>query len=672
MNKGQAQAPAQAARDMLNGRPNEGVALDTDITAAAQGDVAVEERLCEGNVVGKVTEGDPEDLVGEVVTGNGEILDEDGDLIGTCLVPYKGDVVDGPGVVSVRGDGGKEGHLADMISLNDTPPRIGEEEEARSGSKGLSREGLPDISTLKGLTCNKNAEIVTEDGVVVGELVDGDRKRICREGFQLDDQGSFWGNRGAIVGKAKPIVLEEEEEGLRPFADKGEITVAPDLWALDKRERQVGILVEGDAIHLVGYTVDDDGDIVDGQGNVIGLKPNERGIVMSAEQEPLARVVKAGWKERARRPNDKDGLIRNDNGEAIGQVSLISNAIQEVSGPFTGFEDLIVKGPGFVEDATGTVVGRIIEGDATSLKGNSLNKAGKVLDKYGNVRDRAKRHKASEYDLFVLEGLNVNKRGNVVDEAGSIIGRIVAGTLKKLVGKAVGKDGQVCSETGKLIGQVELLPAEEREEQQGSFNGLHNLNMCMDEQRVLEPSGHVVGWRIEGNPRGASTLAVNQVGEIQDRLRTVVGHVQRCRSQETLRGMNIPADGKEGSNDELQAADGESWGNPAHDDLRNEQPPEAVVATERDEDEKDIHDVLKWLREPVLSLRERILHHFETASKTKKSEPNDEQLVRDIMSLLEDSEKALQECKGAVRALNQDSDSPAMGEAGSNSQKCRE
>ncbi|KAL4746940.1 hypothetical protein BDW72DRAFT_197198 [Aspergillus terricola var. indicus] len=534
---------------MLNGRPNEGVALDTDVTAAAQGNVAVEERLREVSV----TEGDPEDLVGEVVTGNGEILDEDGDLIG-CVdmiregapraldqsrrgaqggltdmqylpVPYKDDVADGSGI------------------------SIGEEEEARSGSKGLPGEGLPDISTLKGLTCNKIGEIFTEDGAV-GELVDGDRKRICREGFQLDDQGRFWDNRGAIVGKAKPIVLEEEEEeeeeGHRPFADKGEVTVAPDLW--------------GDAIHLVGYSVDDDGDIVDGQGNVIGyavpweeaeqaafafiegLKPNDRGIMMSAEQEPLARVVKGGWKELAGRPIDKDGLIQNDNGDAIAQVSLISHAIQDVSGPFAGFEDLIVTGSGFVEDATGAVVGRIVEGDATSLKGNSVNKAGEVLDKYGNVRGRAERYRPSEDDLSVLEG------------------------LKKLVGKAVGKDGQVCSETDKRIGQVELLPAEEREEQQGSFNGLHNLNMCKDGQTLLEPSGHVVGW-----------------------------HVRRCRSQETLRGMNIPADGKESSNDELQAADGESWGNPAHDDLRNEQPPEAAGARERDEDEKDIHDVLKWL-----------------------------------------------------------------------------
>ena len=48
----------------------------------------------EGNTLGKITEGDPADLVGKTLNAEGEVLDEDGDVVGRAeIVPRAADVV---------------------------------------------------------------------------------------------------------------------------------------------------------------------------------------------------------------------------------------------------------------------------------------------------------------------------------------------------------------------------------------------------------------------------------------------------------------------------------------------------------------------------------------------------------------------------------------------------
>ncbi|KAI2735163.1 hypothetical protein DTO013E5_9504 [Penicillium roqueforti] len=376
----------------------------------------------EGNPIGEVVEGDPGDLAGQKVNDNGEIINEDGDLIGRVdLIQQKAGELKDQGQEAV-------GKSAEQPEGEEPDEQEDQAEPGEGVSLGAEPE-LPDISTLEGLTCNKLGSIVRADGTPVGELVEGDPKKLSRGGFQLDSEGQFWDNQGHVIGKAKPIEVEEEKPGL--FSELGDIFVAEDSWIQDENGRKVGKLVEGDPKRLVGYAVDDDGDILDKRGNTIGraepweepevepeevdfssvegLKPNKHGNVMGPDQVPIARVVEGELKEVAGRGINKKGEILNDDGEVIGKVQLIPKGERESLGPFSGLGELSVKESGYIEDADGEVVGRIVEGDPKSLRGQTVDISGEILDQYGNVNGRAERYEVpeeeeEEEDLSALEG----------------------------------------------------------------------------------------------------------------------------------------------------------------------------------------------------------------------------------------------------------------------------
>ena len=502
-----------------------------------------------GNPIGEVVEGDPGDLAGQKVNDNGEIINEDGDLIGRVdLIQQKAGELKDQGQEAVgKPPEQPEGEETDEL-----------EEQAEPGegvSLGAEPE-LPDISTLEGLTCNKLGSIVRADGTPVGELVEGDPKKLSRGGFQLDSEGQFWDNQGHVIGKAKPIEIEEEKPGL--FSELGDIFVAEGGWIQDENGRKVGKLVEGDPKRLVGHAVDDDGDILDKRGNTIGraepweepevepeevdfssvagLKPNKHGNVIGPDQVPIARVVEGDLKEVAGRGINKNGEILNDDGKVIGKVQLIPKGERESLGPFSGLGELSVKASGYIEDADGEVVGRIVEGDPKSLRGQTVDISGEILDQYGNVNGRAERYEVpeeeeEEEDLSALEGGTVNKLGNVVDEHGTILGRIVAGNPKKLSGKKVDGNGQVWSDNGKVIGQAELIPEDEREKPEGIFFGLDGLTVGK-EGMVMDPSGEVVGRLTEGDPQRLMGRAVDEDGEVIDKTGNVIGRAERYKPEE--------------------------------------------------------------------------------------------------------------------------------------------
>jgi hypothetical protein len=268
--------PTDKIEDEAENIPNE-IQLDLSILDGLEVQEGGKIFDSDGNMIGEVAEGNPEDLVGQTVNAEGEIIDEDGDLIGVVTL-----VQQGPGAEEEEGmetptankrldekegvrqaDMGEAGDEAGGIDLSaagdeaggvshEEAPKPGEgmtgdeeaagevagalpdekaelekpemqgESEALEEQKPPEVEGaLPDISTLEGLKCNKLGSIVNADGIPVGDLVEGNAKKLARDGCQLDAQGQFWDSQGHVVGKAKVTPVEEEEKG--PFADSGDI-----------------------------------------------------------------------------------------------------------------------------------------------------------------------------------------------------------------------------------------------------------------------------------------------------------------------------------------------------------------------------------------------------------------------------------------------------------------
>ncbi|RAH64681.1 DUF3659 domain-containing protein [Aspergillus aculeatinus CBS 121060] len=655
-----------------------------------------------GQPIGEVVEGDPDDLVGQTVGKNGEILDEDGDLIGRVQLlekeaepalpdmptseegvsqdqvgqeqaqegikmedataptepdqpveepqasdadqsleeppaseadqtlqeqqPGEEEEIAGEGLAvpeSAQDKEGKEGAEEELtgdkevgagveegvgegVGEEGVGEGIGEEgvgeEEARKEGEEEGEEGeeeapkLPDISTLEGLTCTKFG----------GILIEGDAKKIFRGKYQLDDQGQFWDQRGKVVGKARPLPVEEDELG--PFADLGDLHVAEEGWVVNEEGRRVGQVVEGDARKLRGRAVDEDGDILDRRGNPLG------------RAEP--------WEE----PSEAEAEEPEEPEE---------------------------------------------EGE----------------------------------DLSILAGKKVNKLGNVVDDAGVVYGRLVAGNPRKLAGKSVDEEGQVWDSAGRVVGQAELLPAEERDRPEGPFSGLEGLVVGKD-GLVIDENGDTVGRLVSGDPQRLRGRAVDEDGEILDKSGNAVGQAEPWSPEEPTRNVSPMAGRKVNRDGEVRDEDGNVIGKLTQGELSNligrtvdengyvvdndgnkigectllenippepepepESEPELEPELSPEEREKQAREerdrelakkmasIVQQTLDSIEPLCKQITQHIERANSTPKEELDEEQLVKQVKPLIEEAGNGLQECKGALRALDPDGQIAAQAKA---------
>ncbi|KAJ5218189.1 uncharacterized protein N7498_000288 [Penicillium cinerascens] len=734
-----------------------------------------------GQVVGKITEGDPEDLIGYTLNDDGEIVDDDGDAIGRVeLVPVeeqKKAIEEAAGGDTEQTDGGKEdvedtfedaednldaGETKDAVDggaegAQHTAEDAGEEagdvadkaqegvpdvdaDEAKETAEGAAdnaqdvaedageeaQERIPDLDTLEGLTCNKRGWIIGRDtGKPVGELIEGDPKKISRLGATLDDKGQFWDNKGNVLGKVKALPIEDDNDEEGPFSGLEGLVVGQDGWIEDENGTRVGKLVEGDAKKLLGRGVDEDGEILDRHGSVIGradryeepeaepeaeeerpdfsvlngLTCNKAGYVIGSEGFPIARVVEGNPKELAGKKIE-DGEIY-DGKKVVGRVELIPEDERESKpeGPFAGMENLFVNKDGFVEDDEGSIVGQLVEGDPKKLRGRAVDEDGEITDKYGNVKGRAEPYEApeeeapAEADLSILEGKVVNKSGNVVDPAtGAVVGRIVEGD-KRLAGRKVDGKGQIWGDNGQIVGRAELVPGSEEEKAEGPFYGFDNAVVGKD--GVVMSGEQIIGRLIEGDAKRLVGRKVDEDGDVADKNGNTIGKAERWEPEEKKRDINPMSGRKVNKEGDVRDADGnligkltegklatligkaiddngyvvDNEGNKigectllenipepeAEDEGPTAEEQEATAKTEQDRQlaERMCH-ILRQTLEQVKPICKMIQEKLASAERKSKEDLDEEKLVKDVKPLLEEGGRMLQECNGSIRALDPD------------------
>lgn len=625
-----------------------------------------------GQVVGKIVEGDPQDLIGYTLNDDGEVVDDEGDAIGRVeILPVEEqekniqeaagdntkqvnrdmdevdddfeDAQDGlptdqvkdaaegvadqaedavdeaedaaPDVDEAKGtaedtldeaaDKAEEG----VDEAGDAVPDVDEAKDAaedavdeaqdtaegavddvQDAAGGAAEEAeeaglrIPDLDTLEGLTCNKRGYVIDQaTGKPIGELIEGDPKKISRLKATLDDQGQFWDNRGNVIGKVKALPIEDDQGEEGPFAGLEGLVVGQDGWIEDENQTRVGKLVEGDGKKLLGRGVDEDGEILDRHGSVIGraerydepepeveappdlsvlngMHCNKAGYVIGPEGIPIARVVEGNPKELAGKKIE-DGEIY-DGKKVVGRVELIPEEELESKpeGPFAGMESLVVTKDGFVEDEDGAIVGKLIEGDAKKLRGRCVDEDGEITDKYGNVKGRAEPYEPpeeeapQEVDLSILEGKVVNKTGKVVDPAtGAVFGRVVEGD-KRLAGRKVDGKGQIWGDDGKIIGRAELIPGAEQEKAEGPFYGFDNAEVGKD--GLVFSGDRVIGRLIEGDAKRLLGRRVDEDGDVADKNGNTIGKAERWEPEEKQRDVNPMSGRKVNKEGEVRDADG--------------------------------------------------------------------------------------------------------------------
>ncbi|KAF2217500.1 hypothetical protein CERZMDRAFT_63668 [Cercospora zeae-maydis SCOH1-5] len=576
----------------------------------------------DGEPIGELTAGDLSKCAGKKINGTGEVVDKDGNVIGHVrTLPQKVEEPETPAVSVLEGlkvnkkgqvlneDGEQIGELTsgelskcagkkidakgqvlneqgEVIGTVRTLPSENEEEQEheQEPEQELEQEPeeaeedaqdatqLPPLSALEGLAVNKAGKLIDDNGAIIGELTEGDAKKLSKSGITADSEGQFWDNKGHVIGRAKTLPQEDPEEEA-PFAGLEGLRVVEEGWVQDSEGNTVGYVTEGDAAKLLGRAVDEDGDILDKKGSVVGHaeryvpeeeeeeqqeKPDlaflegktvtKQGLVIGDEGIPVARLIEGNAKELTGRQLDKEGQFWNDKGSVVGKVELIPENEREAKpeGPFAGYDDLRVIEGGKVADEDGNVVGEIVEGNAKRLVGLSVDEDGDILDKYGNVKGHAEPTPEEEpIDYSILDGLTLNKAGYVVDESGMPIGKIVEGSPSDLAGKKCDENGYIYNDTGKVVGRCEPLPEDEQRvaRPEGPFAGLQGLHVVKD-GNVEDENGNVVGYITEGDAKRLIGLKVDEDGDIIDKFGNTKGHAEPVEEEEEQPVDNSALEGK--------------------------------------------------------------------------------------------------------------------------------
>lgn len=517
----------------------------------------------DGEEIGELTSGELSECAGKKINEKGEVLDADGNTIGRVKTLPQEIPQEELEQAEEAADKAEDAQDAAEDAAEDA------EDAAEDAA-----ENLPPLSVLEGLQVNKAGKIVDSNGTVVGELTEGDAKKLSKSGVKADDQGQFWDDKGHVIGRAKTVPVEEDEES--PFAGLDGLIVVKDGWVEDENGNRVGQLTEGDAKKLVGRAVDEDGDILDKKGSVVGhaeryeeadQEPepeedpvdlsslngkvlNKAGFVIGDEGVPVARLVEGKAKELAGKKLDDQGQIWNDQGKVIGRVELIPEDEREAKpdGPFAGLQGLRVVADGKVADEDENIVGEIVEGNAKRLIGLAVDEDGDVMDRYGNVKGHAEplaeEEEEGPVDNSMLDGKKLNKNGFVVDDKGIPIGKLIDGNVKELAGRQCDENGDIHSDTGKVIGHCEVLPENERVSRaEGPFAGHEGLRVNK-EGFVVDSEDNVVGKVTEGEVKKLVGLQVDEDGDINDKYGNAKGHAEPYEEEDEVPLDNSILDGK--------------------------------------------------------------------------------------------------------------------------------
>lgn len=318
--------------------------------------------LFEGKLVGKLIEGDAKKLAGKKVDADGDVLDKNGNALGK----------------------------AERADEEESEPEVEEEPEK------------VDLSSLEGKRVNKAGNVVDDNGKLFGRIVDGEVSKLA--GKKVDADGKIWSESGKVIGSAELIPADDRDQASgAPFEDYPEAIVDKSGKVTSDGE-VVGKLIEGDAKKLAGKKVDQDGEIVDKVGNVLGKaerweeeeepeaeaadlsalagkRVNKLGKVVDSSGSIFGRIVEGDPKKLAGKLVDKNGDIWNDGGVVVGKAELVPDSERsgEKEGPFSSFDSPKITKDGKVEDSKGVIIGRLIEGEAKKLFGKSVDSDGDVL-----------------------------------------------------------------------------------------------------------------------------------------------------------------------------------------------------------------------------------------------------------------------------------------------------
>lgn len=98
--------------------------------------------------------------------------------------------------------------------------------------------------------------------------------------------------------------------------------------------------------------------------------------------------------------------------------------------------------------------------------------------------------------------------------------------MSKLIGRKCDKEGKIYSDSGKVIGTAELVPADDREADEGApFEDFPDA--IVDSKGNILFEGQIVGKLIEGDAKKLAGKKIDKDGEVVDKVGNVLGKAER-------------------------------------------------------------------------------------------------------------------------------------------------
>ena len=402
-----------------------------------------------GNVIGRVVDGQPVSSDGSVMgtVDKGVALDEDGNEVDLSKSNAKQDLVfddSGKPIGKVVGNKilDRNGKVIGKVVNGKAVSLDGEDlgtivKNVRAGDPINDVAEVADVvRDADGKVIGRivNGEVVDRAGNVIGKVVDGkpvsndvvrdaDGNIVGRivDGKVVDDSGKVIGrvvdgqavsNDGEILGSVDSGgVMGSVDKGVALDADGNEVDLSSSSASSkpariekvirDSSGNVIGRVVDGKVVDDTGKiigTVDADGNAISNSGHSLGKVEealvNEAGMVVG---EP-AEVVRNAKGEIIGRV--KDGKVVDTDGNVIGTVDSNGKAVANDGSRLGSVEkvmlnndgevidgDLVDSGVSVVRDASGAIIGKLVDGKVVNQAGEIVGKLvdGQVISNNGDV-----------------------------------------------------------------------------------------------------------------------------------------------------------------------------------------------------------------------------------------------------------------------------------------------
>ncbi|KAI8886352.1 hypothetical protein K501DRAFT_331303 [Backusella circina FSU 941] len=413
-----------------------------------------------GVILGKLVDGKLKRVIGKRVRENGTLVSSKGKIIGHVepITPEDSEESEGSEDDTEEEDEQLEDDTKNENTVSDlqekSPNREIESDMIKSNDNDIVQDGL----------AQDHLDTDPENGDQKYSSVDENSPQVRKSGKVLDKDDNLVGHVDPRVA-SKLAGLKVDDDG-NVINKDGHIVGKADMIKLEEPKEEEE--EQGDKpfnpnpqIHPDSPEVRKSGKVLDKDDNIVGhldaelaikyvgLKVDPEGNVVNAEGNLVAKANMIQQEDPAQQPYNPNPMITEDSPE--------------------------VRKSGKVVDAEDNIVGHVDKRIAAKLAGLKVDEEGNVVDHEGRYVGKAdmikpEQPKEEENKQFNPNQMidenspEVKKSGKILDSDDNIVGNIDKRMAHKLAGFKVDPDGNIINNEGHIVGKADMIKEEEEEE----------------------------------------------------------------------------------------------------------------------------------------------------------------------------------------------------------------